>query len=61
MLVLGFAFHRIARWRDLSIYTWAALAFAIPTFILKGPAFYAFLMVVLIWYEVLAVRMLRQA
>jgi Protein of unknown function (DUF998) len=56
MIVLGFAFRTDERWRDLSLYTWASLAFAIPAFILKGAAFYVFLSAVLAWYEVLAWR-----
>lgn len=57
MLVLGFVFWRNAQWRDLAIYTWCTVALAVPTFWLKGAAFYAFLLAILVWDEVIAVRL----
>ena len=57
MVVLGFAFRNDERWRDLSLYTWLTLAFAIPAFILKGAAFYVFLFAILVWNEVAAWRL----
>jgi len=57
MLLLGRAFQRNAQWKDLSMYTWGTLALVIPTFWLKGPAFYAFLLAILVWSEVLAFRL----
>lgn len=56
MIVLGFAFRNDERWRNLSLYTWLTLAFAIPAFILKGAAFYVFLFAILLWCEVIAIR-----
>ncbi len=56
MIVLGFAFRADENWRNLSLYTWLTLAFAIPAFILKGAAFYIFLFAILIWCEVIALR-----
>lgn len=57
MISLGFAFRRGARWRNLAGYTWGTAGLAIPTFVLKGAAFYVFLLAVLVWSEVLAVRL----
>jgi len=56
MIVLGFAFRGNERWRNFSLYTWLTLAFAIPAFVLKGAAFYAFLLLILLWCEMIAIR-----
>jgi hypothetical protein len=57
MLLLGAAFQRREEWRSLALYTWATLAFVIPTFWLKGVAFYGFLLLILAWSEVVAFRL----
>lgn len=57
MLLLGGAFQRNGQWKNLSICTWATLALIIPTFWLKGLAFYIFLLAILIWSEVVAFRL----
>jgi uncharacterized protein DUF998 len=57
MLFLGRIFRQKARWRDLAIYTWATLALVVPTFWLKGPWFYLFLLAILTWSEVIALRL----
>jgi len=57
MLVLGFVFQRNEQWRNLSIYTWATVALAVPTFWLKGAAFYMFLLAILVWDEIIALRL----
>jgi hypothetical membrane protein len=54
MIVLGFAFRKNKAWEKFSFYTWAAVACAVPAFILKGVAFYVFLFTILLWLEVLA-------
>jgi hypothetical protein len=54
MIVLGFAFRQNESWNRFSLYTWLTVAFAIPTFILKGAAFYIFLFAILFWIETLA-------
>lgn len=56
MLVLGWAFRLDPRWREVSTYTWATVALAFPTFWLKGAFFYIFLLAVLTWSEVVALR-----
>jgi hypothetical protein len=57
MILFGFAFRNDAHWKNLSIYTWTTAAFAFPAFWLKGAAFYVFIFAVLMWSEVLAVRL----
>ena len=57
MLLLGRAFQENKAWENLAIYTWGTLALVIPTFWLKGLAFYLFLAAILIWCEVVAWRL----
>ena len=57
MILLGFAFRKDQRWNSLSSYTWITVALALPAFWLKGVAFYVFLLAVLIWSEVIALRL----
>lgn len=57
MTLLGFAFQKDKRWKNLSAYTWLTVALALPTFWLKGAAFYVFMLAVLIWSEVTAIRL----
>jgi Protein of unknown function (DUF998) len=57
ILLLGRVFQEKEHWKNLSIYTWGTLALVVPTFWLKGMAFYAFLAAILIWSEVVAFRL----
>jgi hypothetical protein len=57
MLLIGVVFRRNDRWKSLSMYTWGTLALVIPTFWLKGLAFYVFLLAILAWSEVIAFRL----
>jgi hypothetical protein len=57
MLLLGRVFQKNEQWKNLSIYTWGTLALVVPTFWLKGPWFYLFLLAILIWSEVIALRL----
>ena len=57
MLLLGRVFRKHEHWKNLSIYTWGTLALIVPTFWLKGMAFYVFLAAILIWSEVVAFRL----
>ena len=57
MLLLGRAFQKNEDWKNLALYTWGTLAFVIPTFWLKGVAFYVFLFAILTWSLVIAVRL----
>jgi len=60
MILLGFGFRQSADWRSLSNYTWGTAFLAVPTFSLKGAAFYIFLVAVLVWMEVVASRLALQ-
>lgn len=57
MFLLGGVFRRFEHWKNLSVYTWATLALVIPTFWLKGVAFYPFLAAILTWSVVIALRL----
>ncbi len=57
MLLLGRVFQKHRQWKNLSLYTWGTLALVIPTFWLKGVAFYVFLLAILTWSEVVAFRL----
>ncbi len=57
MLLLGRAFQQNKQWKNLTLYTWATLALIVPTFWLKGLAFYVFLLVILTWIVVIALRL----
>jgi hypothetical membrane protein len=54
MIMLGFAFRQNKPWQKFSTYTWLTVALVIPSFILKGAAFYIFLFAILCWIEALA-------
>ncbi len=57
MLLLGRVFQRHEHWKTLAVYTWGTLALIIPTFWLKGVAFYVFLLAILTWSVVIALRL----
>ena len=57
MILLGFAFRQDPRWRNLSLYTWVTVALVLPTFWMKGVAFYIFFLAILVWSEMIAFRL----
>ncbi len=57
MLLLGRVLQKNEAWKDLAFYTWGTLLFALPTFWLKGLAFYVFLLAILTWSVVIALRL----
>lgn len=57
MIILGFAFRNNEKWKSLSLYTWGTLCLAAPAFALKGAAFYVFLLAILVWNEIAALRL----
>ena len=57
MILLGFTFRTDEHWVGLSLYTWITVVLALPAFWLKGAAFYVFMLAVLIWCEVVALRL----
>ena len=60
MIILGKAFQNDSHWKNLSLYTWLTAALALPTFFLKGAAFYIFLFAILLWIEVIAIRLQKE-
>ena len=59
MLSLGRAFQNDPRWRKFGLYTFITAAYAIPSFALKGIAFYLFLGAILAWSVTVAIQLLR--
>ena len=57
MVLLGYIFLKDGDWKNLAIYTWITVALAVPTFWMKGFAFYVFLLAILVWCEVVALRL----
>ncbi|HEX9332708.1 MAG TPA: DUF998 domain-containing protein [Anaerolineales bacterium] len=57
VLLLGRTFQQQPHWKNLSIYTWVTALLVISTFWLKGLAFYVFLPAILVWSEVIAVKL----
>jgi len=57
LLLFGFAFRNDPYWKNLTVYTRLTVALAIPTFWLKGAAFYVFILAVLAWCEIVAMRL----
>ena len=57
MLALGRAFQHDSRWRGLAVFTWVTAALSLPTFFLKGLLFYVFLGAILLWSEIVALRL----
>ena len=60
MILLGFVFREDPHWENLAWYTWVTAALAVPTFWLKGAAFYIFLLAELTWWEVISLRLHRK-
>ncbi len=56
MILLGFTYFKNGQ-KKLAIYMWLTTALAIPTFWLKGFAFYIFLLAILTWCEVIALQL----
>lgn len=57
MILFGFVFQKDERWKNFSAYTWLTVALAFPAFWLKGAAFYVFMLAILVWSEVIALRL----
>ena len=57
MLLLGRVFQKHEPWKNLSVYTWITLALILPTFWLKDVFFYVFLLAILMWSVVVAMRL----
>jgi len=59
MILMGFSFRNDDRWKNLSLYTWITVALAFPAFWLKGAAFYVFMLAMITWFELIALRLKR--
>jgi hypothetical protein len=57
MLLLGRVFLQNEQWKNLALYTWITLVLIVPTFWLKGVFFYVFLLAILTWSVVVALRL----
>ena len=57
LLGLGQAFQNDPRWRRFGLYTFITAACAIPSFALKGVAFYLFLIAILIWSLAISIKL----
>lgn len=57
MLLLGRVFQKHENWKNVALYTWITLALIVPTFWLKGVFFYVFLLTILTWSVVVALRL----
>ena len=57
MVVLGWVFRKSPSWNRLSTYTWVSASLAVPTFAIKGAAFYVFLLAVLTWTVIVACKL----
>jgi hypothetical protein len=58
MLALGRVFQNDPRWKGYGIYTYVTAALGLPSFALKGAAFYLFLVAILTWGFVIARKLL---
>ena len=59
MLGLARAFQNDPHWQGFGLYTFVTAAFAIPSFALKGIAFYLFLGAILTWSVIMAIQLLN--
>jgi hypothetical protein len=59
MLLLARRFRHDPAWRGHATYTLATLLLAAPAFVLKGLAFYVFLVAMLLWIALTAARLWR--
>ncbi len=60
MIMLALSFRESVHWKQLFPFTLVAFALAIPTFAIKGIVFYAFLLAILAWNEVVAFRLWKE-
>jgi hypothetical protein len=60
LVAFGFIFRTEKKWRANMVVSWVTAALIVPSFIVKGIAFYFFLAACLLWCEAAAVRLLRR-
>jgi hypothetical protein len=59
ILLFGYAFRLARQWRDLAPWTWLTGVLVLPAFVLKGVFLYLFLLSILLWCELVALRLWR--
>lgn len=59
LAAFGFVFRGEEKWRANAVISWVTAALIVPSFIMKGFAFYFFLAAFLVWSEAAALRLLR--
>lgn len=60
-LVLARHFARSPEWKPYAGLTWWAVVIIIPSFIIKGVAFYILLLTMLTWYELISLKIWKVA
>jgi hypothetical protein len=60
LVAFGFVFRTENKWHANAVISWVTAALIVPSFIVKGIAFYFFLAAFLAWCEADAVRLLRR-
>jgi hypothetical protein len=61
MMLLTRHFARIPEWKIYARLTWWAVVIIIPSFIIKGVAFYILLLAMLTWYELISLKIWQVA
>ena len=56
MILLARKFKHLPAWHGYARLTWWAVAIIVPSFILKGVGMYIFLLTLLAWYEMIALK-----
>jgi hypothetical protein len=56
MIVLARLFRQQPEWHAYARLTWLAIVLIVPTFIIKGVALYVFLFTILMWYELISLK-----
>ncbi len=59
LLLMAREFGRQPAWRIQARLTWLVLVLTVPTFIIKSITFYIFLIAILAWYELIAIKLWR--
>ena len=59
LFLMAREFGRQPAWRWQAKLTWLVLVLTVPTFIIKSITFYIFLLAILTWYELIAIKLWR--
>jgi hypothetical protein len=61
LVAFGFAFRAGRKWNVHAVISWVTAALLVPSFVIKGIAFYFFLAAYLVWCEAAGLKLLRRA